>query len=155
MGNNPRIRYTLVDMYKIYERNIVKGGLYDVGYKKFRVIFTEYINMMMRLIIERSGVFKLPSRLGKVYVAKHRPKRISGGFGLNVDFQNSKKLGKKIYHLNEHTDGYQYRFIWDRYGASVHNIAYYELIHTRTLKRSLAREIKNNKRDYVERGKYD
>ena len=31
---------------------------------------------------------------------------------LRIDWKKTNELGKKIYHTNEHTDGYNYRWIW-------------------------------------------
>nr|DAG45344.1 MAG TPA: hypothetical protein [Caudoviricetes sp.]DAV24016.1 MAG TPA: hypothetical protein [Bacteriophage sp.] len=33
---------------------------------------------------------------------------------MSVDYKSSKEEGKKIYHLNEHSNGYKYRLYWSK-----------------------------------------
>ena len=64
---------------------------------------------------------------------------------LRVDWQASKKFNKRIYHLNEHTGGYKYRFYWSR--GIIKNITAYSFIPTRTNSRRLASILKDNNRE--------
>nr|DAQ64950.1 MAG TPA: hypothetical protein [Bacteriophage sp.] len=33
---------------------------------------------------------------------------------MSVDYKSSKEEGKRIYHLNEHSNGYKYRLYWSK-----------------------------------------
>ncbi len=60
------------------------------------------------------------------------------------------KYNKVIYHLNDHTGGYKYRFYWNKHNMLTKNKTMYQLIMTRDNKRYLAQILKNRVRDYVE-----
>ncbi len=72
-----------------------------------------------------------------------------------VDWKATKELWKKypeygkgdnkkmVYHVNEHTDGYRYKFLWDKQATeNVKNKALYSLQPSRANKRTLAAHIK-------------
>ena len=64
---------------------------------------------------------------------------------LKIDWAASKKLGKRIYHLNDHTGGYKYRFYWTK--GIIKNITAYSFIPTRTNTRTLAGILKDKNRE--------
>jgi len=55
----------------------------------------------------------MPFRLGTIYIVKYKPKNLNSR-SLSIDFHQTKLLGKTIYHLNDHSDGYKYRLFWSR-----------------------------------------
>jgi len=55
----------------------------------------------------------MPYGLGYVQVVKYKPKTYTDK-SLSVDYKESKKYNKKIYHLNEHSNGYKYRLYWSK-----------------------------------------
>ena len=55
----------------------------------------------------------MPAGLGYIRIVKYRPKSYSSR-SLSVDYKTSKQLDKKIYFLNEHSDGYKFRLYWSR-----------------------------------------
>lgn len=67
---------------------------------------------------------------------------------LSVDYKSSKEYDKKIYHLNEHSDGYKYRLYWSKIPRTFPDRYKYELRFVRQNKRKLAQLI-FNKQDYV------
>jgi hypothetical protein len=59
----------------------------------------------------------LPYGFGPLAVNKKMLKRFKEYNGkkyvnLRIDWQKTKKLGKRVYHTNEHTDGYNYKWKW-------------------------------------------
>lgn len=46
-------------------------------------------------------------------VVKYRPKSLTPK-SLSIDYKASKEYDKKIYHLNEHSDGYKFRLYWSK-----------------------------------------
>lgn len=142
--------HTIKDFYKSYQEYVADNPLYQIEYKTFREIITDYFQYLRDQIIEEGREVKLPCRLGSLYVIKHRPKHLDGR-SLRVDYYSTKKYGKLMYHLNEHSDGYKYRFRWDRRECNVPNRSKYNLVMTRQNKRRLASIIKNNERDYFEK----
>lgn len=55
----------------------------------------------------------MPYGLGLIQVVKYRPKSLTQK-SLSVDYKASKEYDKKIYHLNEHSDGYKFRLYWSK-----------------------------------------
>ena len=82
-------------------------------------------------------------------IIKHKPKEYTGK-SLRIDYAESKKYGKVIYHLNEITNGFKYRYYWNKKNMITKNKTKYQLIMTRDNKRRLAYILKNRIRDYVE-----
>lgn len=68
---------------------------------------------------------------------------------LSVDYKASKEYNKKIYHLNEHSEGYKYRLYWSKLPRVFPDRYKYQLCLVRQNKRKLAQLI-FNKQDYID-----
>ena len=99
--------------------------------------------MLIEEILLNSEEVRLPYRLGTVRIKKSKMKYDDKN-KLKIDWAKSKKLGKRIYHLNDHTGGYNYRFYWTK--GIVKNITAYSFIPTRTNTRRLASILKDKER---------
>lgn len=141
--------YTITDFYKAYCEYVDDNPLYQIEYKKFREILTEYFKYLRDELIENGKEIKLPCRMGTLQIVKHKPKEYSGK-SLRIDYAASKKYGKMIFHLNEHTNGFKYRAYWNKHVMLTHNKTHYQLVMTRDNKRHLAQILKNKIRDYNE-----
>lgn len=142
--------YTIPDFYESYKRHVSEAVVFLVDYKTFRNVVIDYFNHIMDVVLEKSSDFRLPARMGTVSVIKRKPKSIQRR-GHNVDFKLTNELGKTILHLNEHTNGYRFRFLWDKREVIIQNKVLYEMIMTRDNKRKLAYNIKVRKKDYIEK----
>ena len=96
----------------------------------------------------RSEGFKMPYGLGLIQVCKYLPKTFSKD-SLSVDYAISKQYDKRIYHLNEHSDGYKYRLYWSKIPRTFPDRYKYQLSLVRNNKRMLAQLI-FNKQDYID-----
>lgn len=113
-----------------------------------------YFSRISEFIVEESGVFTLPFKLGNILVEK---KKMPIGFlhsegNLKLDYGIFRKTGKKVFHLNEHRRGYRYKFKWDKRGSGpIICKTVYRYIPTRTMKRRLAQILKTDfSKDYLE-----
>lgn len=131
--------YTFYDMYK--EMQI------QVPYSQYISVLTEMCNVILEYVLESSEGFKMPYGLGFVQIGKYRPKKFTPEC-LSVDYKASKEYNKKIYHLNEHSDGYKYRFYWSKIPQTFPDRYRYQLNLVRANKRRLAQLI-FNKHDYL------
>lgn len=147
--NYDRKCYTIADFYKSYLEYVEKETVYDVGYKKFRMILNDYFKYIANQVMLEGKEFKFPCRLGTLQIIKHRPKNYNSK-SLRIDFQSSKQLGKKIYFLNEHSDGYKYRFHYCKQNCLVKNKSKYQFVASRANKRNLAKIIFQKLRDFPE-----
>lgn len=141
--------YVGKDFYKSYMEYVDDNPLYQVEYRKFRDIINDYFRYLRDEIIENGKEVRLPCRMGTLQVVKHKPKTYTSK-SLRIDFKATKEAGKTIYHLNEHTNMYKYRFLWSKQNMLTKNKTKYQLIMTRANKRRLAYLLKNRIRDYIE-----
>lgn len=141
--------YTVLHIYNSYVNDMGGNPIYEVDYNTYRSIVCDYLKWIVKEVLYKSSEIKLPSRVGSVLVVKKRPLKNSRKF-YNVDFKSTNELGKTILHLNEHSDGFRYRFRWRREYVALKNKSLYEMVMSRTNKRTLAHIIKNKLNDFIE-----
>ena len=130
------------DVYKKYKEDVIPE--LQVDKKLFRKICDEFNRMLVDEILLNSEEIRLPYRLGTVRIKKSKMKYDDKN-KLKIDWAASRKLGKRIYHLNDHTGGYKYRFYWTK--GIIKNITAYSFIPTRTNTRTLAGILKDKNRE--------
>ena len=131
--------YTFYDMYR--EIPVL------APYSLYKRILDEMCQIIQEIVLERSEGFKMPYGLGLIQVVKYRPKSLTPK-SLSVDYKASKEYDKKIYHLNEHSDGYKFRLYWSKLPQTFPDRYRYQLGFVRQNKRKLAQLI-FNKHDYI------
>lgn len=129
-------------------RDMYKEMPIEVDYSLYKRILDEMCKVILEHILERSEGFKMPYGLGFIQVGKYRPKTLSPE-SLSVDYKSTKELNKRIYHLNEHSDGYKYRLYWSKIPRTFPDRYKYQLCLVRQNKRKLAQLI-FNKQDYID-----
>ena len=144
--------YTGEDFYLSYLDYIGEnpGEQYLVDYKTFRGIIDDYFAYIASMILDKSKEVKLPARMGTIRVTKSRPEKWDRHH-MHVDFRETNLTGSLVLHFNEHSDGYRYRFHWDKHTMLTTNSTLYEIVFTRFNKRRLAYLIKNRITDYSEK----
>lgn len=138
---NRKQSYTTYDIYNNYDKRD------QVHYSTFRNI-VDKMNDSILYVLQNGQNYKLPCSLGNVQIVKYKPKEYTK-HSLSIDFNESKKLDKMVYHLNEHSNGYKYRLHWSKQPFTFTNRYKYQLCFTRANKRQLAQLIFNNK-DYLD-----
>lgn len=134
--------FTIIDMYKEYIKKHDK-----IEYNTYKYIVYCFYNVFLNTLFENSALIKLPYGLGCVCIVKYKPKTLTQK-SLSVDYKASAEYGKKIYHLNEHSDGYKFRLYWSKLPQTFPDRYKYQLQLVRTNKRKLAQYI-FNKHDYI------
>lgn len=119
----------------------------EVDYGLYRRILDEMCVVILEHILNASEGFKMPYGLGFIQIGKYRPKNLDSE-SLSVDYKTSNELGKRIYHLNEHSDGHKYRLYWSKLPRTFPDRYKYQLKLVRQNKRKLAQLI-FNKTDYI------
>lgn len=140
--------YTTGDFYEHYMSVIQKESAYDIDIATYRNILGDYMKYIMHRIIDCSEEIKLPGRFGRVYVVKKKPVKYTPAH-CGVDYQATASVGKWVIFLNEHSNGYHYRFKWEKFRAYIRNITMYEMVMSRENKRTLAKRIKSGEVDYI------
>ena len=116
----------------------------SMPYNRFKEIYTAYVEAIIEYVLD-GYFFKFPYNLGILRIKKR--KLTLNKKMLRVDFAETKKQGKTIYHLNEHSNGYYYKFYWDQ--GVISGIRKYTFTPIRKYKRQLARKIFDDKKDYA------
>jgi hypothetical protein len=120
----------------------------EVDYELYKRILDEMCRIILDAVLNSSDGFKMPYGLGFMQVGKYRPKTLSGE-SLSVDYKASREYDKRIYHLNEHSNGYKYRLYWSKIPRTFPDRYKYQLSFVRQNKRRLAQLI-FNKKDYLD-----
>jgi hypothetical protein len=130
------------DVYEYYKKEVISE--LQVDKQLFRKICDDFNKLLIEKILLDSEEIRFPYRLGTVRIKKSKMKYDDKN-KLKIDWAASRKLGKRIYHLNDHTGGYKYRFYWTK--GIIKNITAYSFIPTRTNTRTLASILKDKNRE--------
>lgn len=134
------------DIYRRYRQDIARRSE-GCDYATFAKILRDFNKELSRVILEESEIINLPFRLGKLYITKtkqwySKPEWSKIPLNLPIDWKTSKEIGKRVYHLNEHTNGYIYRWRWYKRGAHVANVTLYKFLPVRQNKRKITQLLK-------------
>lgn len=107
-----------------FDRFCVANPSITISYNEYcNIVYTFAYNFRDRLL-ETGEKGKLPHGLGAFAVSKKKMIRIltvpeTGveHIGLPVDWAKTRKAGKKIYHMNFHTEGFRFKWKWFSYSA--------------------------------------
>ena len=138
MKKRSKGRKTLRDAYKTFEERWLPNSPNHVEYDVYREVCEDFNQLVFEDIILQGKRFYLPSSLGYIQIVKIKTK------GDLFNYELYKKTGKKIRQLNKHTFGYRCKFIWSVAGRNIKNKEFYKFIATRTMKRDLAKLLKNS-----------
>jgi hypothetical protein len=141
--------HNLKDIYKFYLTSVGDNELYKVDFKLFKFIVTSFYSQLADDIIYKGVEYRFPYRLGKIKVVK-RKVDVNNLNRFGINWVESAKYHKQIYHLNPHSNGFIGRIKWEKANAVVPNLYYYKFTPSRTVKRTLAKAIKNRECDYFE-----
>lgn len=123
-------------------RDIEKNENFDLDYKELKRIISLFIKFMVDNVMEGHSI-SIPHGLGKFRVIGKKHKNGPDDFA--IDYQESKKQGKTIYHNNDHSDGFIYGFKW--------MTATYQIVNKRSYKFRLSKPNKDRLRKLIKEGK--
>jgi hypothetical protein len=157
----------ILDMYKAYKLNQEANNKPVVSLSRYRAILKYFNVEVCKNIVSASNELRLPFRLGGLRIRKHKTrlkidpngKLITRHLHPNWKATNdlwkrnpeAKENNKIIYHTNDHTNGYYYKWYWDKRTCNIKNSSVYSLVMTRSNKRYISKIVKENiKIDYYE-----
>lgn len=144
--------YNLSDMYVKFSEENEDNPLYNVDRDLFYTLCSEFYQKIVEGIIYKDKEFKTPFSVGSIYVQKYQPDfediKTRTSF---IDWKNTAKLGKIVYHLNEHSNGFKFTIKWKKKRNIIRYIEIYKFVPTRMFKRTLAKVIKNRENDFLEK----
>lgn len=143
--------YTVSDFYA-YLMDKFEGDprFENLTRTQYITIVKEFYKKVMERILYKADKFTMPEKMGKLSVIKGKGRLYSLSANC-VDWVETVKHGKWIYNLNEHSNGSNYMFFWDKTTSLIPNLYYYRFIQPRGAKRLLAKLIKSRKYDYFEK----
>lgn len=97
----------------------------------------------------------LPYGFGDIAVSKKKLKtyKIHGDkkyMNLRIDWAKTKKEGKRIYHTNEHSDGFNYKWYWFNVKAKMYLSDLYVFKPCRYASRAITKYVRNTTKNYRE-----
>ncbi len=117
---------------------------FGVDYNTYKSVFEECNKMVMDSMFNDMRPFYMPCNLGILSILSRKMDFNAGN--LKIDFNYYRKTGKKIYHLNNHTNNYHNRFNWTK--GPVPGIMGYKIIMERKNTRMLGKISKEDKLIY-------
>lgn len=102
-----------------------KVSVSELPYKKYLKNIELSNWMFIEYALVTGNKINLPYGFGSLAVNKKKLNRFKEYNGkkyvnLRTDWAKTKKLGKKVYHTNEHSDGFNYRWAWFPEDAKIH-----------------------------------
>lgn len=89
-------------------------------YAEYYAIVEAFLNEMIEMVVNEQEVFKMPSKLGQVYLKKIPHKR---PFHVRIDYQATENSGELVLYKVPILDDEYTKVIWDRpYKFSKHKI---------------------------------
>jgi|VirMetMinimDraft_7_1064189.scaffolds.fasta_scaffold27790_3 hypothetical protein len=142
----------LRDSYKLYKESVEN----PTDIKTYLLLAADYNKFLIDKVLEGKSI-TLPSRMGTLEIVGRKTKiRFDEDgkiIGLAPDWVKTKELWdknpqakkekKRVFHLNEDTGGYRFKFLWSKKNVLVENKTLYSLRLTRTNKRAVHENIKN------------
>ena len=88
-----------------------------ISFKDWEKIIYTYNHLLRDYILDTGEKVKLPCGLGALAISSKKTKKYLNHRGvervnLHVDWKKSRGTGKRIYHLNNHTDGRNFKWLW-------------------------------------------
>lgn len=144
--------YNLTDIYPKYVEYVEKKEKYILSQSDFIKVCGEFNKRVVEAILD-GKTFYMPSAMGHIDIQKLET--FDPKYDGYIDWPNSVKYGKQIYHTNPHSDGYRYRVVWWRLdNQSRGGSKLYNFTACRDFKRTLAKLLKDRKVDYYENRRY-
>lgn len=114
--------------------------------------------MFMEYALRTGLQVPLPFGWGSIAVNKKKLKTYKEYDGkqyinLRVDWAKTRKVGKRIFHTNEHSDGFNFKWYWSYKDASIHLAELYKFKPARYASRAIAKYVKkapHYKEQYLE-----
>lgn len=127
--------YGFIDMWRFF-RKMYPHKKYS--YKICKAVVSDFNKMAIESTLKTAldfsvGHFIIGVRKNKLTFAKKN--------SIPVDWKETKRIGKKVYMINSHTDGYIFRWRWRRSQSRVKNRTAYAFRATRANNRAIKKHV--------------
>jgi hypothetical protein len=132
----------IVELYKYY--SLGSGNTLD--FKTFREVLFRHNKAIAEEVIDKGSNVRLPNRLGYLRVRKTKMNYKS----LKFDYGTYNKTGIKSFHLNEHSDDFKARVLWNKGKCIVKGKRPWSFTPSRENKRAVSKVMQTNHQIYTE-----
>ena len=133
----------ITEQYDNYSKTVIGGLVVDK--KTFKKILSRFSILVVDKVLEAEEV-KIPI-LGTLRIQKKKQDLTKNK--LKIDWAETKRTGKLMYHTNDNRNGYYYRTSWRKTNVAYSN--YYSFVPERWyFKRRLKKLLKETKADFFE-----
>lgn len=140
-----------------YDRFIKENNINekDLSYAKYCKNLEVCNWMYIEFALRTGQKVSLPHGFGSIAVNKKMLKRFKEHDGkryvnLRPDWSKTKKIGKMVYHTNEHTDGYNFRWVWFPQDSKIAMSDLYVFKPGRYASRAITKYLKRTNTQYKE-----
>lgn len=104
----------------VYNRFKLKYPEVDIDYNTWCIVIYNFNYAFRDYILETGNKAKLPFGFGEFTITKYKPRKektLTDGtpvVGLPINWKRSKELGQIVYHMNYHTEGFKFKWFWNR-----------------------------------------
>jgi hypothetical protein len=126
-----------------YDRFCEANPTITLSYWDYQNIVYTFNYNFRDYILESGNKAKLPWGLGDFAISKRKRRKMktlpdgTEVITLAIDWKKTKELGKKIYHLNNHTEGYNFKWKWFNKSARFYESCIWNFKPARTTSRLL------------------
>lgn len=119
-------RTTQKDVFKRFK---LKYPEVNIDYNTWCSIIYNFNYAFRDYILETGHKIKFPYGFGDFTITKYKPrkeKELPDGkkvIGLPINWKRSKELGQIVYHMNYNTEGFKFKWRWDKTKARFSNSA--------------------------------
>lgn len=106
--------------------------------KEVKTVMYLFNKLLSYWLIEKGYRYKLPHKLGYLEVSKTKMQYVR----LKLDYQKWKETGMKIFHENNHSDGWYARTHWEKKSCKISNKTWYAFKLVRGNTRLIASKMK-------------
>lgn len=139
-----------IHFWRFYRNSIDRGTEYDVDAKTHNLIISDYFRAKMEKLTTDGVPFTLHG-LGDIEITKH--KMSYSPTKLRMNFPHYLKTGEKTYYLNEHTNGYRYRFYFRKLTSKCAFLKVYRIRIKKSWRMVLSKKLFAGEFDVVMKGK--
>jgi len=132
-----------------YEKFCLENSNIEISFKQWKDILEKFSENIIDYILETGEKIKLPYGLGDLSINKKKPKRtkyFQGKEYINfaIDWKKTRELGKYVYHMNYHSDGFTYSWIWFKANCRFYQSELWWFRACRKASRSIKPQVTNN-----------
>jgi len=154
-GGRPKADFRTASV-ETYKQFCLENPAITITFKEYETIIRKLNLTYLLRILETGHIIKLPFGLGYLTINKKKPKRIftdekGTHILLPVNWDETHKQDKLVYHFNDNTDGYNCHWCWLKYNSKIRMTNIWELRVCKLGKNLLKDFLCNRGKEYFQR----